>query len=683
MTDRTTKGLRADPADAPVQRRHPRPRPPSKPPSKKPTPSSRKRGPRSKRWIWRFVGWSATLVIWGGIVVLGVVAWYATDLPDVQSAAALQRRPAVTVLAADGETIAGFGDLYGDPVQLKDLPPYVPQAVLAIEDRRFYSHFGIDPLGILRAAITNFQAGRVAQGGSTITQQVAKNLFLSPERHFKRKIQEVLLSLWLERTFSKEQILSLYLNRVYLGSGVYGINAAAHRYFGRSAWELTLYQAAMLAGLPKAPSRYNPATNPEAADGRARQVLAAMVDAQFLEPQQAKTVEGGAMTALLGGMVPTGRYFSDWILSEVSTLIAPIDRDLTVHTTLDRALQIGVENALETMLATPTAVKAHAGQGAVAVLTHQGAVRALVGGREYGDSQFNRATQGLRQPGSAFKPFVFLAGLESGLAPESVIEDAPLRIGQWRPKNFSGRFEGPVTLSHALAHSINTVAVRVAERAGLSRVTDVGKRLGLPMPAKPDATLALGTSEVTLLNLTAAYATLASGGRKAVPFGITEIRDREGQVLYRRPRGDGSPVVQPGVAAALIRLMTGVLTEGTGRKASLDRPAAGKTGTTQEFRDAWFVGFTADYVAGVWMGNDDNTPMKKEMTGGNLPALLWREAMLLAHRSRPARPLPGADGPMVPMVVETTPAPAVKVKVKVKVKEEGGLDGLIHSLFGG
>ena len=678
----TTKGnLCADPADAPLHHRWARAKPGAKPnakPGARPRSTSpRKPRPRSKRWIWWLVGWSAALIIWGGIVVLGIVAWYAADLPDVQSAAALQRRPSVTVLSADGETIAGFGDLYGDPVRLKDVPAYVPQAVLAIEDRRFYSHFGIDPVGILRAAITNYRAGRVAQGASTITQQVAKNLFLSPERHFKRKIQEVLLSLWLERTFSKEQILSIYLNRVYLGSGVYGIDAAAHRYFGRPARELTLYQAAMLAGLPKAPSRYNPATNPEAADRRARQVLAAMVNAEFLDPQHAQKVENSAVTALLGGIVPTGRYFSDWILGDVSTLIPSIDRDLIVYTTLDRALQVGVENALENMLAAPTATKANAGQGAVVVLTPDGAVRALVGGREYGDSQFNRATQALRQPGSAFKPFVFLAGLENGLASESVINDAPLRIGQWRPKNFSGRFEGPVTLGHALAHSINTVAVRVAERAGLSRVTDVGKRLGLPMPAKPDATLALGTSEVTLLDLTAAYATLASGGRKATPFGIAEIRDREGRVLYRRPRGNGSPVVQPGVVAALIRLMTGVLTEGTGRKAALDRPAAGKTGTTQEFRDAWFMGFTADYAAGVWMGNDDNAPMKKEMTGGNVPALLWREVMLLAHRSRPARPLPGVDGRMVPIVVETTPAAP-----PVTVKKEGGMDGLIRSLFG-
>ncbi|KAF0143677.1 MAG: membrane carboxypeptidase [Rhodospirillaceae bacterium] len=671
--NRGNPDLRADPIDALYSRRA----------TRKAHGAPRSRRPHCqplvrRRWLlWRVAGWTLTALIWGVIVVLGMVAWYAADLPDVQSAAALQRRPGVTILSADGEAIAAFGDLYGDPVRVKDLPAYVPQAVLAIEDRRFYSHFGVDPLSILRAAIANFQAGRVAQGGSTITQQVAKNLFLTQERHFKRKMQELLLSLWLEYTFTKEQVLSLYLNRVYLGSGVYGIDAAAHRYFGRPARELTLYQAAMLAGLPKAPSRYNPATDLEAADRRARQVLAAMVAAGFLEPQKARVVEATAAVALLGGMVPTGRYFADWILAQVPALAGPVDRDLTVLTTLDRVLQVGVENILETTLATPTAIKANVGQGAVVVLTPEGAVRALAGGRDYGDSQFNRATQGVRQPGSAFKPFVFLAGLESGLAPNAFIDDAPITVGKWRPRNFSGRYEGPVSLTHALAHSINTVAVRIADRAGLSRVAEVGKRLDLPMPAKPDATLALGTSEVTLLDLTAAYATLAAGGRKAIPFGIAEIRDREGRILYRRPREPGLQVVQPGTVATLTRFMTSVLTEGTGRKAALERPAAGKTGTTQEFRDAWFVGFTADYVGGVWVGNDDNTSMKKEMTGGNLPAQLWREMMLLAHRSLPVRGLPGVDSQM-PVAVEA------KLPIQAPVKEsEGGLDGLIRSLFGG
>ncbi|MEO5374691.1 MAG: PBP1A family penicillin-binding protein [Alphaproteobacteria bacterium] len=628
-----------------------------------------------------------TLAIWGGMAVAGVLAWYAADLPDVNGAA-LQRRPSVTLLAGDGETIAAIGDVYGDPVTLSNLPRHVPQALIAIEDRRFYSHFGIDVVGVARAMVANLRARRVVQGGSTLTQQVAKNLFLTPERNFKRKVQELLLALWLERKFTKDQILSLYLNRVYLGSGTYGVEAASRRYFGHPARELTLYQAAMLAGLPKAPSRYNPAIDPQAADRRARQVLDAMVEAGAIDAAKARTVQATAATATAAAQVPTGRYFADWVMEQVPGFIGQIDRDLVVVTTLDRKMQISAENAVEATLAGP-GVKARVSQGAAVVMTPDGAVRAMVGGREYGDSQFNRATQAQRQPGSSFKPFVYLAGLEGGLAPDSIMTDGPVTIGRWSPKNYNHRYEGPVTLAHALAHSTNTVAVRVAERAGFRRVAEVAERLGLRMPAKPDASIALGTSEVTLLDLTAAYAAFASGGYGAFPFGILEIRERGGAVLYRRSGAGPGRVVTPGHVGAMNRLMAGVITGGTGRKAALDRPAAGKTGTTQDFHDAWFMGFTANYVTGVWLGNDDNAAMK-DVTGGSLPAVLWHDIMLAAHHGLPAHPLPETG--TAPVTAMTVSAPVDELPLAGAGGGGGGggsgddepglLDRLIGQMFG-
>ncbi|MFN3077390.1 MAG: transglycosylase domain-containing protein [Alphaproteobacteria bacterium] len=623
-----------------------------------------------------------SLGVWGGIAVAAVVAWYAADLPDVESAA-LQRRPGVTLIGTSGETIAAYGDLYGDPVRLGDLPPYLPQALIATEDRRFYQHFGIDPIGMLRAAAVNLRAGRVVQGGSTLTQQVAKNLFLTQDRNFKRKIQEMILALWLEHRFSKEQILTLYLNRVYLGNGTYGVEAASRRYFGVSARQLTLYQAAMLGGLPKAPSRYNPVSSAEAADRRTRQVLENMVGAGFLAPAQAQAVQATAATATGSAQTPVGRYFGDWVRDQVSSFVGPVDRDLVVVTTLAPALQRASEAALDALLDSQPGLKAHVGQGAIVVMSPDGAVRAMIGGRDYGDSQFNRATQAARQPGSSFKPFVYLAGLESGLAPESIVDDAPIRIGSWSPKNFSHRYEGPVSLSHALAHSINTVAVRVAERAGIGRVVQVAQRLGVAMPKHPDASVALGTSEVDLLNLVGAYAAFANGGYGVLPYGILEIRDRAGNVLYRREGGGVGRVIAPGHVAAMNRMMSRVIGVGTGKKAALDRPAAGKTGTTQDFHDAWFLGFTADFIAGVWLGNDDNAPMK-EVTGGSLPATLWREVMVSAHKGLPPRPLAGAMGTTFP--ADASPEEVSPTELPTAGErfdgDTGVLGRLIEGLFG-
>ncbi|MDP6572877.1 MAG: PBP1A family penicillin-binding protein [Rhodospirillales bacterium] len=592
------------------------------------------------RGVRRLAYGAAVVAVWGVIALGGLVAWYALDLPDIEGALARGRAPTVRLLAADGRELAAVGDLYGVPVRLGELPPALPAAVLSMEDRRFYNHFGIDLIGLARAAVANAKAGRIVQGGSTITQQVAKNLFLTPQRTLKRKVQELLLALWLEHRLTKDQILTVYLNRVYLGAGTYGVEAAARRYFGKSARRVTTYQAALLAGLLKAPSRYSPARDPGLAARRARAVLDVMVAAGVLTPAQAATAKRG------GGAIPAarlprrqGRHFVDWVLEQVSGYISAGDRDLVVKTTLDGPLQRTAEAAVGALLEGP-GTRAGAAEAALVVLSPDGAVRAMVGGRDYATSQFNRATQARRQPGSAFKPFVYLAGLEAGLTPDSIIEDAPVTMAGWSPRNFDKRYRGPMTLRQALARSVNTAAVRVARKAGIERVAATARRLGIGARLTTTPSLALGAAEVGLLELTAAYGPFANGGFGLLPYAIEEISDAAGRVLYRRAgSGLGRVVAAPRVAA-MNDMLSVAVSSGTGRAARLARPVAGKTGTSQDFRDAWFVGYSADLVGGVWIGNDDGHPMRG-VTGGGLPARLWRRVMKAAHRGWSARSLPG------------------------------------------
>ncbi len=579
--------------------------------------------------------------VWAVIGVTGLFAWYGSDLPDVKAALASSRRPTVTLIAADGSELFTKGDLFGMPVGLGDMPPALPGAVLATEDRRFYDHFGIDPIGLIRALWTNVKAGRIVQGGSTITQQVAKNLFLTPERTVKRKIREVMLALWLERRFTKDQILTIYLNRVYLGAGTYGVAAAARRYFGKSVRQLTLYESAVLAGLLKAPSRYNPLANPARSVKRTAQVLANMVAAGKITKQAAEAAKRTRTKAgrmqIASKRKRKGRYFADWVMERISSFVSPGDRDLVVVTTLDPRLQAQAEDAVSRM--------AKNSQAALIAMDTDGAVRAMVGGVDYGKSQYNRAVQALRQPGSAFKPLVYLTGLESGLSPDSKIDGGPITVEGWSPRNYDRKNPGFLTMSEALARSVNTVAVRVAERVGRDKVVRTARRLGITSDLKPTPSLALGAEEVTLVDLTAAYGAFASGGFGVWPFGIQEIRDRQGRVLYRRRGSGAGRVVSQNDVAAMNGMLSGVIAFGTGRAARLDRPAAGKTGTSQMYRDAWFIGYTADMVAGVWMGNDDGAPMKK-ITGGGLPARTWARFMTAAHVGLPPRSLPGqAPGP--------------------------------------
>ena len=631
---------------------------------------SRGSGPRGRWWKW-----SLLLGLWALILGGGVIGYFALTLPDTNELALAERRPSVTLLAADGSLLATFGDLFGEPLHLHDMSRYLPAAVIATEDRRFYSHFGVDPVGLFRAAFANLRAGHVVQGGSTITQQLAKNLFLTNERTFTRKIQETLLALWLEHKFSKDEILEIYLNRVYLGAGTYGVDAAAHRYFGKSARAVTLYEAAVIAGLLKAPTRFSPAHDSALAAERTQQVLANMVDAGFItETQAAGAAHEQQELAHTPRTAPGGRYFADWVADQLKRLNEVDGRDVVVVTTLDPRLQAAAETAVTGTL-DRDGDKSDIEQGALVALSPGGAVRAMVGGRDYADSQYNRTTQALRQPGSSFKPFVYLAALEHGVRPSDRINDHRFRIGKWEPHNFENKYLGEVTVAEALAQSLNSVAAQLIERAGVDSVIEVARRLGITATLTRDDSLALGTSVVSLLDLTTAYCAFASGGVGAWPYGISEVRDTQGAVLWRRTGEGPGRVIDPELAGEMNEMMMGVLSHGTGKSAQLDRPAAGKTGTTQDFHDALFVGFTADLVAGVWFGNDDNSPMKR-VTGGTVPARTWKAFMTAATQGTPVRPLPLSEGR--DRIASAAPeAPAHERSGLV-----GGLENLLHSIFG-
>ena len=564
--------------------------------------------------------------VWAAVGLAGLIAWYAYDLPDIENLeeAAGKRAPTITVQATDGTVLAHYGELYGVAVQLHQLPPHLPRAVLAVEDRRFYEHPGIDPIGIARAMWTNIWAGQVRSGGSTISQQLAKNLFLSSDRTLRRKIQELLLAFWLEQRFGKDQILTIYLNRVYFGQGAYGVDAAARRYFNKPATQVTAYEAAMLAGLLKAPSRYNPVSNPELAESRAAQVLQSMVEAGWLTEAQAAAARSGRAVLRADRMGGQSRYFADWVLDRAQDFISHDGGDLVIRTTLDPRQQQLAEAAVRNGLA--EAAKRKAGQAALVAMRPDGAVTAMVGGAGYGDSQFNRATQALRQPGSSFKLFVYLAAFEAGFSPSDIVEDKPVTIDGWSPRNAGGKYHGAVSLREAVARSLNSVAATVAEQVGRDRVTAVARRLGITSEIGADPALALGAYEVTLLEMTAAYATLANEGVGVWPYGIEEIRDGEGRILFRRSGGGPGRVVEQQYVAAINDVLTAAVNWGTGKAANPGRPAAGKTGTSQDSRDAWFIGYTPDLVAGVWFGNDDNSPMDR-VGGGSFPAMAWRSFM--------------------------------------------------------
>jgi penicillin-binding protein 1A len=530
----------------------------------------------------------------------------------------------------------------GAEVPLRDLPDYVPKAFVAIEDRRFYSHHGIDPWGILRAGVRDVLHRGATQGGSTLTQQLAKNLFLTQERTVTRKAQEAVLALWLEHKFAKAQILELYLNRVYFGSGAYGIEAAAQRYFGKSARKLTLPEAAMLAGLVQAPSRLAPSRNPDGAERRAGMVIAAMADLKMIGDDAAKR----ALITPARAIKPSGggsvNYVADWVMDAVDDLIGHVDQDIVVETSIDPALQAAAEQSLDDVLA-QKGDKLNVGEGALVAMTPDGVVRALVGGRNYAESQFNRAIAARRQPGSAFKPFVYLTALEHGLTPDTVREDKPISVQGWRPENFEHEYLGPVTLTQALANSLNTVSVRLTMEVGPSAVVRTAYRLGIESKLEPNASIALGTSEVSVIELVSAYATFANGGLAVAPHVVERIRSNDGKALYTRATQTLGRIVDPRTVGMMNTMMRETLVSGTARRADLPGwLAAGKTGTSQDFRDAWFIGYTSRLVTGVWLGNDDNSPTKKAV-GGGLPVEIWSRFMRTAHQGLAPSALPGLN----------------------------------------
>jgi penicillin-binding protein 1A len=572
-----------------------------------------------------------------------VLSWFAAPLDMSKDLYTLNRPVAFTFLDAAGNEVGHRGAIIGKRLTLEQMPAYVPAAFIAMEDRDFYDHGGYSTRGLIRALWTNFHAGHVVQGGSTITQQTVKIVFLNQERTFSRKFTEILEATRLEKTLSKKQILELYLNRIYLGSGAYGVDGAAHVYFNKSASELTLPEAAMLATLTRAPSVFSPRRDLPAAQARARVVLRAMVETGAITQDQADAAMASPATVTANTSASGRNYYFDTAADEAMRLathngVAP-SGDLIVHTMLEPAIQDAARVNAARVIA-KSGPKMHASQAAVVVMKPDGAVVALVGGTDYGESTFNRATQAHRQPGSAFKPFVYLAALESGLMPWDVRSDEAVDIDGWKPTNFGGRSYGTLTLADALAHSVNTIAANLAQEVGVSQVVAAAERCGIQSKLVENASIALGTSEVTPLELTRAYAVFASGGLIVYPYFVTKVEDRGGTVLYTRPDNPyRERIVASHVNKDLVAMMNGVVTHGTGMSAAVPgHEAGGKTGTTQDFHDAWFVGYTADYVTAVWVGNDDSSPMKS-VTGGSLPAQIWKATMIVAEKGLPSTPL--------------------------------------------
>ena len=589
------------------------------------------------RWLFSLAFKSAVL----GCIALGITfgyVWFSLSQKGLLQIPELQ--PGIMLLAADGTVLSEQGAFFGDQVRLSELPDYVPNALIAIEDHRFRSHFGVDPVSLLRAAVLNFTAGHVVQGGSTITQQLAKNLFLKPERTYSRKAQELVLALWLETKYSKDEILQLYLNRVYYGSGATGIEKAAQVFYHKSAVELTLTEAATLAGVLKAPSNYNPIAHPEASEARANLVINAMVDADFISEGEADRAINSPATVVASDYIPATQYVVDWISEQLPEMVKNYDQSIIVETTIDPQLQLIAEKSLRNHL-NAEGRKLNASQGALVVMDTFGAVKAMVGGKSYKRSQFNRATKALRQPGSAFKPFVYLAAMEQGYTPQSMAVDEPVRIGNWEPENYKHKYLGEVTLRTALALSLNTVAAKLANSVGPENVVAVAHRLGITSHLGNDASIALGTSEVTLLELTSAFTPFANGGYSVVPFSVRRIVTRDGQVIYER-NGDGlGQTIANRDLGSMNSMMRAVVTEGTGKKAQISGfDVGGKTGTSQDYRDAWFVGYSSYLVGGVWIGNDDNSATKN-VTGGSVPAAIWKDVMDVAHANLSPAPLPG------------------------------------------
>jgi penicillin-binding protein 1A len=661
----------------------------SAPTPKRPKKRNSKRGSKKGRFSFgRFLYWSAVLALWVVIAGMGGAVWVAAHLPPIQSLEIPKRPPSIQIVGINGRVLTTRGEGGGQAMTLKELPPYLPKAFIAIEDRRFYDHYGVDPIGIGRAVAANVLNKGLSQGGSTITQQLAKNLFLTPDRTLSRKVQELALAFWLERNFSKVEILELYLNRVYFGAGAYGVEAAAQRYFGKSARQVTLAEAAMLAGLVKSPSKLAPTRNPDGAERRAQTVLLAMSDSKLATENMAKTAMAHPARVVQQAGAGSVNYVADWIMDVLDDIVGRVDDDIVIETSIDPALQAIAEKALVEELAQKGG-KFGVTQGAVVTMTPDGTVRALVGGRDYTESQFNRAVSAKRQPGSAFKPFVYLTAIERGLTPETLREDRPLSVKGWKPENYTREYFGNVSLTQALAMSLNTVSVRLTLEFGPTAIVKTAHRLGIASKLEPNASIGLGTSEVSVIELVGAYAAFANGGIAATPHVVERVRTVNGKVLYRRSPDSLGRVIDGRYVAMMNYMMQETLLTGTARKADLPGwPAAGKTGTSQDFRDAWFVGYTSQYVTGVWLGNDDGSPTHKS-SGSGLPVEIWSRVMKTAHQNVPVAGLPGLNsgvavaGTLPPADIPRRPQVADAGGNVPASSAGGGLDDwLLGKLFG-
>lgn len=618
------------PLAEPEPGRAPPPPPPPRPP--------RRRGSGAGRAWAVALGAVLLVVLVGG----GLGAWtlkrFIDGTPPIPARDALlvvNTAPGMTFEDRDGKVIATRGPRHGYLVTLSELPAYVPQAFLAVEDRRFYHHGPIDLHGVARALWVNWRAGRTVQGGSTLTQQLAKTLFLSPKQTAQRKLQEAVIAWRLEQAMSKDQVLELYLNRIFFGDNAYGLDAAAETYFDKPARDLTLQEAALLAALPKAPTRLALTNDMGAALARSRRVLANMRAEGWIDAAQ----EQAALAAppqLAPERPGEGQYgyVLDMAAAQATQIAGARAPDLVVRLSIDPALQAAAQGVVRDTIETQ-GVRARVRQGALVLLAPDGAIRALVGGADHRLSAFNRATQAQRQPGSAFKPFIYAAALENGVKSTDIRDDAPVQFGPWTPTNYEGGYRGPVSVADALAYSINTVAVRLASEVGGDKIGEIAHRFGLKsIPDQPNLSVALGAYEVNLLELTSGYQVFQQGGRRAAPYLIEQIADGRGDVLFARQASASAPVYDAANAGEMVRMMEAVLSKGTAQRAAFGRPAAGKTGTTQNWRDAWFVGFTPDWICGVWIGNDDDQPMNR-ITGGQLPAQIWRRMMVVAHQGLP------------------------------------------------
>lgn len=596
----------------------------------------------------RLLRWGLVAAIWGGLFLIAVLAWYGKDLGRIAQGVNSDEQRIVRIYANDGKTeLAAYGHLRGPNVRVEDLPQHIPNAFIAIEDRRFYQHFGIDLIGLARAMAINVRAGRIAQGGSTITQQLAKNLFFTPEKTLKRKIQEAMLAIWIETQYSKEEILSAYLNHVYFGSGAYGLDSAAKIYFNKAPQDLGLKEAALLAGLMQAPSRLSPSHNPKGAIERMKIVLQAMEDEGYAteemiaDANNIKIVDGKIEGMDFAAQEKSAHYFTDWIFRQVNIFASDVEGDLKVTTTLSAPLQDKIAEIVKTELdkSFPEGSDKKHPEVAAVLLNEYGAIRAMIGGYDYEQSQFNRATDGVRQAGSSFKPFVYLAAIEQGWRPDDMISNERITSGRYRPSNYNGQYSEEVTMREALANSYNVSAVYLIKETGVKHVIDLAQRVGIDAEVREELSTALGTVDISLLDLVGGYATIGQDGRLVTPYGIEKIETDKGETLYRYKQTAQPRVVSYKHIDALTSMMEDVVTEGTGKRAQTGFPVAGKTGTTQDYRDALFVGFSSVYTMGVWTGNDDNSSMGKGSYGGIIPATIWRDSMKEAHKNVPAAPV--------------------------------------------